>query len=108
MSLAMAEALVKGSGPEVAEELDTWQRQTTPAPSLGTCFRQATPAPRTPTTSQASSSSSNLIEPGVDYASPIELAVIWVEKGRKGSSAWVDRCPEAQVKIYRFRKRLKH
>lgn len=38
-------------------------------------------------------------------ASPVELAVVWIEKARKGSIQWVDECSESQVRIYRFRKR---
>lgn len=40
-------------------------------------------------------------------ARSIELAVIWVEKGRKGSDRWVDECSEEQLRAYRLRKRLK-
>eukprot|EP00929_Paragymnodinium_shiwhaense_P066655 TRINITY_DN3345_c0_g1_i2.p1 TRINITY_DN3345_c0_g1~~TRINITY_DN3345_c0_g1_i2.p1 ORF type:complete len:805 (+),score=209.38 TRINITY_DN3345_c0_g1_i2:118-2532(+) len=42
----------------------------------------------------------------VEMASPVELAVIWVEKARKGSCTWVDSCTDSQLAWYRLRKRL--
>lgn len=40
-------------------------------------------------------------------ADDVELAVIWVEKARRGSTRWVDRCSKAQIRAYRLRKWLK-
>lgn len=43
----------------------------------------------------------------IDRAGYVELAVVWVEKARKGSIQWVDSCHESQMRIYRLRKRVK-
>lgn len=44
---------------------------------------------------------------GGGQASPVDLAVVWVDKASKGRSGWVRSCSEFQLKAYRLRKRLK-
>ena len=40
-------------------------------------------------------------------ADPFEVAAVWVEKGRKGSTQWVSSCTATQLRSYRLRKTLK-
>lgn len=44
---------------------------------------------------------------GVQLASSVDLAVIWVNKAAKGSSQWVQSLPQKQLACYYFRKKLK-
>jgi len=50
---------------------------------------------------------STLLFDGSKVASPIESAVVWVEKAQKGSQNWVENCSEEQLNAYHLRKTLK-
>eukprot|EP00927_Polykrikos_kofoidii_P083475 TRINITY_DN8554_c0_g1_i1.p1 TRINITY_DN8554_c0_g1~~TRINITY_DN8554_c0_g1_i1.p1 ORF type:complete len:758 (-),score=68.32 TRINITY_DN8554_c0_g1_i1:365-2638(-) len=43
----------------------------------------------------------------LECASPVEIAVVWVQKAERGSVAWIDSASKEQIRWYRLRKRTK-